>query len=60
VEDKMGILAEESPLIIVVSRTPETNDRIDQSELGDEITVTIVGSRFDLYDDNITVIGKLV
>ena len=57
----MGLLTESSPLTIVLPRDHHTDDpNFKEVSIGDEIRVSIIGSRFDLYDTQITAIGKLV
>ena len=57
----MGLLTESSPLTIVLPRDHHTDDpNFKEVSIGDDIRVSIIGSRFDLYDTQITAIGKLV
>lgn len=60
-KNKMGILAEKKPIIIVIAKNNMRNkSEFDTIEIDSEINVEIIGSRFDLYDTNITAIGKIV
>ena len=58
--NKMGLLAENQPLSIVLARQHHVdNDKFETIEIGDMILVEIIGKRFELYDEQITAIGKL-
>lgn len=58
--NKMGILAENFPITCVIPReTITTLDEFSDIENGSTISVKIIGVRFDLYDKQITTIGKL-
>lgn len=60
-KNKMGILASAPPLSIVLARQHHPdNETFDNLTLGDQITIKVVGKRFELYDDQITAIGELV
>ena len=60
-KNKMGILAEKAPLSIVLARQHhQDNDRFEDLNIDDIINITVVGKRFELYDNQITAIGKLV
>lgn len=59
--NKMGILAREDPLSIVLARQHHiSNETFDSLKIGDLINVKIIGKRFELYDNQITAIGELV
>ena len=56
----MGLLTEASPLTIVLPRDHHSEDKnFKEVSIGDQIKVSIIGSRYDLYDTQITAIGKL-
>lgn len=58
--NKMGILAENPPLTIVIARQHHSNKtNIDNKQVGNIIEATIIAKRFELYDDKITVICQL-
>lgn len=59
-KNKMGIMAEKKPIIVVVARKNNETDEFSNYDIGDKIKIQIVGSRFDLYDDTITAIGDIV
>ena len=49
-----------SPMIIYISRDHHyDNDLFSKLKEDDEISVKIIGHRFELYDDNISVIAEL-
>ena len=58
--NQMGIMAERDCLIIVIAKQL-MDPSIDMNifRIGEKINITIVGSRFDLNDKQITVVGKL-
>ena len=59
--NKMGILAEKHPLTIVLARQHHSDmDAFEIVEVNDVIQVKIIGKRFELNDEQITAIGKLV
>ena len=59
--NKMGILAEAHPLSIVLARQHHADKEAFQNiQVGDTIKAEIVGKRFELHDEQITAIGKLV
>lgn len=59
--NKMGILAEKHPLTIVLARQHHTDVEVfDIVEPDDIIQVKIIGKRFELNDEQITAIGKLI
>ena len=61
VAPKMGILAENHPLTIVLARQHHSDiDAFEIVEVNDVIQVKIIGKRFELNDEQITAIGKLV
>jgi DNA-directed RNA polymerase subunit E'/Rpb7 len=58
--NKMGILAENAPITIVIARQHHSNkSEIDNKKIGDIIEATIIAKRFELYDDKITAICQL-
>lgn len=58
--NQLGIMAEVDCLTIVVAKQYIDQSRpLESFTIGDNIMVTIVGSRFDLNDKYITIIGKL-
>jgi len=59
-KNKMGILAEQKPITIVIARKTNTKDEFSNYDVNDKIKIKILGSRFDLYDDNITAIGNII
>lgn len=60
--NKMGILAEVSPLTVVLAKQHHGDDIefFDGIEEGETVRVKIIGKRFELNDDQITAIGRLV
>lgn len=59
-KNKMGILAEATPLIIVLASQYHKNNMLDKLQENDDIKVIIIAKRFELYSDKINVIGKLL
>lgn len=60
-KNKMGLLASIHPLSVVLARQHHLdNKQFEEINIGDTITVKIIGKRFELYDDQITAIGELV
>lgn len=58
--NQLGIMAEIDCLSIVVPKQYiDETISIDKFKIGDNINITIVGSRFDLNDKYITIIGRL-
>ena len=58
--NKMGIMAKLKPLTIVLARQHHVNRKCFKNiKVGQEITFTVVGSRFELNDTEISVIGYL-
>lgn len=56
--NKMGILAENKPLSIVIARQHQPDKSLLKGiDIGDTIQVTILASRFDLYSTEICSIG---
>ena len=55
-KNKMGLLAEAKPVLIVISDIKENSDL----DIDDVINVKLLGSRFDLFDTQITAIGQLI
>lgn len=58
--NKMGILAEVSPLTVVLAKQHHSDDAFKNVDIGCPIKVKIIGKRFELNDDQITAIGRLV
>jgi DNA-directed RNA polymerase subunit E'/Rpb7 len=63
--NKIGFLAEplEKPnplVIVVVKQHVENKDLMNTIKEGDYVSIKIIGSRFDLGDDKISVVGNLV
>lgn len=59
--NKMGILAEAAPLSIVLARQHHIgNKEFDNISIGENHLIKIIGKRFELYDDQITIIAELV
>ena len=57
----MGLMTEFEPLTIVLPRQHHLNSELfKEIEIDDDIEIEIIGSRFDLYDTQITAIGKLI
>ena len=59
-KNKMGLLAERKPITIVIAKKSNDNEEFSNYNIGDRIKIKILGSRFDLYDINITAIGSLL
>ena len=68
-KNKMGILAEAgfinesipSPLSILLSKQHHiNNDLFNSINVGDIITIKVIGKRFELYEQQIFIIGKLL
>ena len=58
--NKMGILAENKPLTIVIARQHHSDKtELDKKKVGEIIEATIVAKRFELYYDKITTICQL-
>lgn len=58
--NKMGIMAKVKPLVIVLARQHHVNRKCFKNiKLGQEIKLVVVGSRFELNDKEISVIGYL-
>tara|TARA_B100000035_G_C20815875_1_gene472060 strand:- start:61 stop:663 length:603 start_codon:yes stop_codon:yes gene_type:complete len=58
--NKMGLLVKHGPLNIVLARQHHVNRKcFKRINIGDDIPVSIVGSRFSLNDKQISVIGYL-
>lgn len=59
--NKMGILAEAHPLSIVLARQHhQDKENFGDIKVGDMIKAEIVGKRFELHDEQITAIGRLI
>jgi DNA-directed RNA polymerase subunit E'/Rpb7 len=63
--NKVGFLAEpiekSSPLVIVVAKQHiEKKDLLNVLKEGDLVFIKVIGSRFDLGDDKISVVGNLI
>lgn len=63
-KNKMGIMCKVGPLIICLSNIHHTstadNNEFKSIKVGDNITVEVICSKFELHDANINVIAKLV
>lgn len=59
-KNKMGLLADADPLIVVLSSQYHKSNILDKIQENDEIKVVIVAKRFELHDNKINVIGKLL
>ena len=58
--NKMGIMAVSGPLNIVIAKQHHMNNNsFDEIKIGDIINIEIIGTRFELNDREITVVGKL-
>ena len=58
--NKMGIMAKVKPLVIVLARQHHINRKCFKNiTVGQEIKLVVVGSRFELNDKEISVIGYL-
>tara|TARA_Y100000389_G_scaffold35001_2_gene29772 strand:+ start:986 stop:1465 length:480 start_codon:yes stop_codon:yes gene_type:complete len=58
--NQLGIMAEVDCLTIVVAKQYIDESRsLDSFSIGQDINISIVGSRFDLNDKYITIIGRL-
>ena len=58
--NKMGILAENNPLSVVIARQHHPNKKIFSTlEIGDELDISIIGIRYNLFDYEIRAIGLL-
>lgn len=58
--NKMGIMAIAKPLTIVLARQHHVNRKCFKNiKVGDEISLTVIGSRFELNETEISVIGYL-
>ena len=59
--NKLGIMAEFKPLSIVLAKQHhDDKEKFDSKKVGDIIKVKIVGSRYELKDDQINAIAILV
>ena len=59
--NKMGILAEAHPLSIVLARQHHLEkDDFEDIKVGQNIKAEVVGKRFELHDEQITTIGRLI
>jgi DNA-directed RNA polymerase subunit E'/Rpb7 len=63
--NKMGFLAEPlekpNPLVIVIAKQHvENKDLLNSIQEGDYVSVKIIGARFDLGDDKISVVGTVL
>ena len=57
---KMGIMAKKGPLEIVLASVHHNeHPRFEVIKQDDEIDIEVIGVRFELYDDTISIIGKL-
>ena len=59
-KNKMGIMARKGPLeIVLASVHHKDKPRFEQIIQGNKINIEVIGVRFELYDDTISIIGKL-
>ena len=60
--NKVGIMCEKKPLIIVLSKIYHEHnlEKFESIQIGDIINVEVIGSRFEYNDNEINVVGKLV
>ena len=59
-KNKMGLLAESHPIIVVVSdQNNISNTSIQSIKIDDLVNIKLIGVRYDLYDNNITAIGTI-
>lgn len=58
--NKMGILAEHTPLTIVVAKHHHPGKDFDVYQVGETIRVKIIGTRFAMNDTQITTLAQLV
>lgn len=59
--NKLGILAEYGPLMIVVARQYHSDKNVfNNLKSDDEVNVEIIGTKFKLNDKKISVVGKIV
>ena len=59
-KNKMGILAELGPLVIIIPFQHHSNRSIFQEiDKNTKIIITVIGKRFNVNDLNISVVGKL-
>lgn len=57
--NKGGIFCVSTPLYIIVPKNLIDSDRFESLNNGDEITVKIIGHKFNLYDNKIDVVASL-
>jgi len=58
--NRMGIMAKNGPLeIVLASVHHKENDNFDDIQPGNSINIEVIGVRFELYGDTISIIGKL-
>jgi DNA-directed RNA polymerase subunit E'/Rpb7 len=56
-----GIISEDhNPIILFISREHNANKNFDDYEEGQVIKVKIIGHRFEINDENISVIGEII
>jgi hypothetical protein len=59
--NRMGIMAKKGPLeIVLASVRHKQNQLFDTIQTGNSINIEVIGVRFELYDDTISIIGKLI
>jgi len=59
-KNKMGILAEFGPLLIIIPFQHHSNKNIFQNiEQGTTLIISVIGKRFNVNDNNISVVGKI-
>ena len=59
--NRMGIMAKKGPLEIVLASVHHKDklERFNEIKPGNTIPIEVIGVRFELYDDTISIIGKL-
>jgi len=59
--NKLGILAEEEPMSIIIARQYHENKNVFKNvQIGQQINVEVIGKRFELNDTKISIIAKLM
>lgn len=59
-KNKMGILAENGPILVIIPFQHHANRNIFQDiENNKKIIVSVIGKRFNVNDNNISVVGQL-
>jgi DNA-directed RNA polymerase subunit E'/Rpb7 len=57
-QDKV-LLPEDNPLVIIIPKQHVKIQELDTLKVGDNVVVRVIGSRFDLGDDKISVVGTI-